>query len=203
MIGVLINGQRETEMSGRHILAGSLVAAVAGIAGLGMTGGIASAAPRAEAKTRSVRLSATAASGPTVPGNPTCDPSGRCALGYSITSTYSGDLTGQSVTNGVLYIDPATFVSQGTSLELFTGAVKGCGTGTFVVHYPLFSSGGGVITASATILSGSGTGDLAGISGTIKSEYTATANGASSQLKLQIRCHPTRSAPSETTEAES
>jgi Protein of unknown function (DUF3224) len=137
---------------------------------------------------RTLKLTTSSVSGAPTIGAPTCDPSGHCQLGYAITSTFSGDLTGTSKTDGVTFVDPATLILKGTSMNLFSGSVKGCGTGTFVMHYPLFDGVPGPYSVSGVILEGSGTGDLVGITGTLDSDYVPDPVAPTSQTRLKVRC---------------
>jgi hypothetical protein len=136
-----------------------------------------------------VRVQTSASSPPAtiLPGSPTCTPSG-CLESYTVTAQQTGGLDGTVTNNGTLWLESDAAVSFNvTILGLFTGTVQGCGQGTMLMYYPLTS---GAFTAAFSgrveIVSGSGTGGLAGISGAGSYEFNP-ADG-SSQATLTARC---------------
>lgn len=133
-------------------------------------------------------LAATVVGTPAVLGTPTCDPSGRCVFPYRTTSTFDGDLSGTSTVNGVLYIDFTTFTFSGTSLEVFSGRVAGCGEGTFVTHYELFRGGAFAFSTKGVILDGSGTGDLRDIAGRSEATFPPGPSGGTATVNLKVHC---------------
>ncbi len=167
-----------------RVAALALVTLAAGVGGVGV------ARAEGSSKTRNVRVEATAVSPAGTNGQPACDPGGRCLVATGITATYSGGITGTSTANGVIHVDPTTFAYQGTSMELLTVSVGGCGTGSFVVHYPLFTGAPAPTRIRGVIVAGTGTGELAGISGTIDGTYTPGPAGSSSSITLRAKCRP-------------
>lgn len=173
-------------MSRTRTLAISVAVSIVG--GLGLLGHVPASA---SGRSRHVRAEFTAISDPPTSGAPTCDPSGRCLVPYSIPSaTYSGDVNGSSVTNGVVYLDPVTLASTGSSYQLFTGSIDRCGAGTLVIVLPQFTGGPAEpIVASGTVVPGSGTGELAGISGRVTSTFvTDSTGGGSATGRFDVRC---------------
>jgi Protein of unknown function (DUF3224) len=146
---------------------------------------------QAHDRTHRVRATFEATSGAPVPSAPTCDPDGNCVIPYTIAeATYTGDMRGSSTTSGVLVVDAATGYTTGTSYQLFTGEITGCGTGTVVIALPEFESlPGEPIIATGSIVDGSGTGGLDRVSGTITNVFTSDASGAGSAVgRIDLRC---------------
>lgn len=142
-------------------------------------------------RTHRVRADFEAVSGAPTPSAPACDPEGNCVVPYSIgEATYSGGVRGTSVTAGILVLDATTGYSTGTSYQLFTGEIVGCGTGTVVIALPEFESvPGEPIIAKGSIVDGSGTGGLDRVSGTITNVFTSDASGAGSAVgRVDLRC---------------
>ncbi len=73
-------------------------------------------------------------------------------------------MTGTVVEHGAFYGSPAGF--QFTSLAMFDGSVERCGTGTFVVWFPLLRGGPTPFRGDLEVVEGSGTGELTGLRGT-------------------------------------
>lgn len=122
-----------------------------------------------------------------------CDPSGRCLISYSIgTGTLTGDAQGEIVSYGTMYFDPVALRYTGSSYQLFTGHVDGCGDGTFVMALPSFK--GGVLTpttASGEVVVGSGTGELAGVKGKVTDVFTTLADGSGATTgDVMLWCKP-------------
>jgi Protein of unknown function (DUF3224) len=119
-----------------------------------------------------------------IPEVAACDPAGRCIGTYTGTSTLTGDLTGSFLNYGAVYGDLTAYWN--VNLSLFQGDVEGCGTGTVVFSFPL--DGPNPVDGHFTVIEGSGTGDLAGMTGTGRYHLTATASGIDGQLSLRVRC---------------
>lgn len=106
----------------------------------------------------------------------------------TFTTAYAGDIEGES-TCGLLicYVggdpaDPQSLIGPYTGYEMVTGTLAGR-TGSFV----LAASGdhsGGVARTDVSIVAGSGTGDLAGISGS--GSYAADAMEYTMELDYQL-----------------
>ena len=142
---------------------------------------------------RSMTLQARSANaGPVVQQPPACDATGQCIGTYSASSTMSGDLTGTLAVEAVVHlVFGNTTVSQ-ANLQLFSGTVEGCGTGTFVIQLPLqpISLVAPSVSTGVSIVKGSGTGDLTGISGTVVEGFTPDpAGGGTGDFTFKIRCH--------------
>ncbi len=95
-------------------------------------------------------------------------------------------MTGTVVEHGAFYGSPAGF--QFTSLAMFDGSVERCGTGTFVVWFPLLRGGPTPFRGDLEVVEGSGTGGLTGISGRGRVHATPTPEGTVSRWLLRLRC---------------
>ena len=99
-------------------------------------------------------------------------------------ATFTGDLTGTAVSAGGGAPNPDGGLSFG-SYALFTGEISECGSGSFAYVESGRSADGASLHGDWTIVDGSGSGDLAGItgSGTAVASFggdgsgTATATG--------------------------
>jgi hypothetical protein len=116
-----------------------------------------------------------------------CDSGGQCVYSQTETNvTQTGDLQGSTVQADVTGAgaDPLlTTLSSGT----FTGSVKGCGTGAFLyTGQGTFDSASGNFDETFVIVDGSGTGDLAGISGVLR-QHGTTAD-TSDPIVGTLRC---------------
>jgi hypothetical protein len=90
----------------------------------------------------------------------------------SVTKTYSGDLQGEGVLHYLMYYGPKE-QTRVIGLERVTGAIGGR-SGSFVLEHD-GADDGAEARETITILPGSGTGGLAGISG--DGETVATRKG--------------------------
>ena len=90
---------------------------------------------------------------------------GDCTQPYWVAAQQTGGLDGTLVNNGTLLLDgsPGFEVSI---IGVFTGTVQGCGTGSFALSFPLTKGSATTpFSGAEVIVPGSGTGELAGISG--------------------------------------
>ena len=119
-----------------------------------------------------------------VGGGVHCDPTTptRCIGSFQNVRTYAGGLTGTSYSAGTASLG-SDGLYHGVAVELFTGSVDGCGSGTLVIQQigaldPIGDRSAG----SWTIAADAGTGDLAHASG-------GSVNGsASDDTVAMIRC---------------
>lgn len=143
---------------------------------------------------RSVTLHARSVnSGPIVQHAPACDATGQCIASYSAPNAVSGDLTGTLAVEGILHLVVGQTVAKQGNVQLFSGTVAGCGSGTFVVQLPLqpISFTAPSVSTGAKIIQGSGTGGLIGISGGGKQTFTPDPQGGGvGDLAFKIRCRP-------------
>lgn len=80
----------------------------------------------------------------------------------SVRSTYAGDITGESVSEGVMvYLPDGT--ARYTGLERITGTIGGRSGSVVVEARGVFAEG--TATTTLTVVPGSGSGELAGIRG--------------------------------------
>ena len=130
-------------------------------------------------------------SGPIVQHAPACDATGQCIASYSSPNTVSGDLTGTLAVEGLVHLVAGQPVANQGNVQLFSGTVAGCGSGTFVVQLPLqpISFVARSVSTGASIVKGSGTGELAGISGDAEEAFTPDPQGGGvGDLTFKIRC---------------
>jgi hypothetical protein len=104
----------------------------------------------------------------------------RCSTSGFV-SSYSGSLTGTTTTTFTQLINCRTGRTQGSGVETFTGSIAGVGSGTLTWRDE-FSAGFDCTTFAVSDFSGigvalSGTGDLAGLHGTLSFTET-TYDGA-------------------------
>jgi hypothetical protein len=162
------------------LLAGALAAAVP----------FAAAGASPVARTRSVHLSGTGTSEPNAPIGLTCDSTARCLVSTLIPGTIDGDVVGTTTTRGASFGNLATGDYFGSSVQMITGSVAGCGSGSFTVSLADFS-GNLASPASATgiVVPDSGTGDLAGITGRAAFRFVPGDGGAGTYTYvMQVRC---------------
>ena len=134
-----------------------------------------------------VHLVSNSAGPPLALGSPLCDPSGRCVYSFTESATVHGDREGTTYGAGGAAPDETLQHFSISKTELFVGTVKGCGTGSYVSY----------ITENATategsgegdIVVGSGTGDLANISGHGSGEGTVSPDGITSTFESDLTC---------------
>ncbi len=159
-------------------------------AGLGAVGLTAAQVHTDSPQSRRVKVEWSAESTAPSIGAIQCDAAGRCIATYTLESTYVGDLEAVSSTTGTLMVDQQSGVSEGSSYNLITGTIAGCGTGSFIVRLPSFESHPpDPVVADGDIVAGSGTGDLVGLSGRYSATFTTLADGSGvSTGNLKVRC---------------
>jgi hypothetical protein len=116
---------------------------------------------------------------------PVCDAGGTCVYTSTTTATQTGDLVGSTVE-----ADAGGFVDTAfhqTVLGTFTGDFEGCGSGTFLYSGQRTIDAGGDIAATYVVVAGSGTGDLAGISGRM-TQHDTTSSAAAAPIEGVFRC---------------
>lgn len=143
------------------------------------------------APSRAVKAEFTAESTPTSIGAIECSVAGHCIATYTIASTaYHGDVEATSITTGTLGIDQATGAFEGSSYQLITGSVAGCGSGSFIVRLPSFiGRPPEPVTGRGEIVPGSGTGRLTGITGRFAATFETQLDGTGWVVgRLDARC---------------
>lgn len=123
----------------------------------------------------------------------TCDPSTyrpsagdpACIAYVAITNTETGDLVGTEFEEDSLL----GFANGGLSYvgyEIWTGTLKGRGTGSFVVlEYDGIETPSGSEAGELRIVHGTGTGDLVGISGS--GSYTGSGETGITVAKMKVK----------------
>jgi Protein of unknown function (DUF3224) len=99
---------------------------------------------------------------PTV-GSRVCSPEASCVIPFSLLGQASGDLEGTAVQAGAAATLPDGTLYANSTL-VFTGSIAGCGTGTVAMRSTGLNEGGET-SGLVEIVDGSGTGDLAAVSG--------------------------------------
>ena len=122
-----------------------------------------------------------------------CDPAGHCVISTSAVNQWIGGLDGATESRSVIALDQATGQASIQTFELFTGTVEGCGQGSFTMsaHITRLLSATG--TGRLTVVEGSGSGQLQGISG--RGTFAVTPTGpasATSTFSLDLRCSPAK-----------
>ncbi len=137
-----------------------------------------------------VNVEWSAVSTPAAIGVIQCDAGGRCIATYTTESTYTGGVEATSITTGTLMLDSATGAASGSSYNLITGTIEGCGTGSFIVRLPSFDSHPPEpIVARGEVVAGSGTGELVGLSGRYQATFTTLADGSGTAVgEMKVRC---------------
>jgi hypothetical protein len=120
--------------------------------------------------TRQVEL--TQSSPVLVGGDFGCDPTDptRCGATFRNLRTLSGDFTGTAYQVGTAALLPDG-IYQGVGLQLFTGTVDGCGTGTLtIVETGRLDPVTGATWGTWEITAGQGTGELTDVSGSLSGD---------------------------------
>jgi len=126
---------------------------------------------------------------PPVIGPPICGPEG-CIGSFSIRGTSTGALAGSFTQSGtaVRFPDGVIFAN---SLVVFSGTVEPCGAGTVVMRSTGYNRAGAT-SGDIVIVDGSGTGDLAGLTGegmVVAGQADPGGGGtASGTIVLRVRC---------------
>jgi len=113
---------------------------------------------------------------PQPPGAEGGGPFGRLLLDKQ----YQGDLTGASQGH-MLGVQPAPGFAAYAAMEIVTGTLHGR-SGSFMLQHA-GAMDGGVMTMTGTVIPGSGTGELAGLSG----RYVITVTGGQHLYELEYR----------------
>lgn len=119
-----------------------------------------------------------------------CGEGTACLVSTLIPGSIAGDVSGPTVTRGASFGDLATGDYFGSSVMMVTGSVKGCGAGSFTVSLGDFQ--GNIALpgpADGVVVPGSGTGDLAGITGKLSVVFAPVGDGAGSYTyRMKLRC---------------
>ena len=149
-----------------------------------------SAAASAEGRARTVHVTGTGVSDPNAPIGLSCDATGRCLVSTLIPGSITGDVHGGTTARGASYGNLVTGDYFGSSVLMIDGSVTGCGTGSFTLSLADFS-GNLALPAPATgvVVPGSGTGDLARVSGRAAFVFTPGEAGAGTYTyTMKLRC---------------
>jgi len=122
-----------------------------------------------------------------ITASPTCDAAGNCVQGYTVTSQQSGDMQGTLTNDGTMYTAAGSSTFRVAIIGLFVGSVRGCGSGSFALTFPLTDADQSApFTGHDAIVPGSGTGALAGITGV--GTYTFDPVSGTSQGSMIVLC---------------
>jgi hypothetical protein len=91
---------------------------------------------------------------------------------------------------GIAYADATTGAYHTSVLGLFRGTVADCGTGSVAFSIPLVAGGPAPFDGQIEVVPGSGTGELAGISGVGTVHITPGDTANRSEWSLRLRCTP-------------
>ncbi len=143
----------------------------------------------ADAGGHTVRIEGSLVSGQPTLTDYVCDAGGHCVGNVSLQVEWQGGLSGTSQSRSALAYEPGTSMASFTAFDLFTGDVAGCGHGSMTIvgaiTRPLLSPG----TGTLSVLEGTGSGDLAGISGQGTYSVTPTSpTTATAEFSLKLRC---------------
>src|SRR4051812_474207 len=148
---------------------------------------VASAGVAPHTNPRTVHVRWTTSGPPLTIGTPACSAAGRCTYPFTEIGTDSGDLEGTHVSAGGSALDPTGTRFAVSRVQIFTGTIRGCGTGTVVgdVTESADARGG---TATWTFRAGSGTDGLAGITGHGIGAGAAGAAGMTARIRGVVHC---------------
>jgi hypothetical protein len=122
-------------------------------------------------------------------GEKTCAEAGEpCIMPTTGSQSWSGDLEGSviSATGGFADASGVRFVAA--RIDVFTGTVKGCGTGSFVVvSQEIVDATEG--SGDGEVVAGFGTGDLAKLSGTFEGEGGVAGEGIEVTWRGTLKCN--------------
>jgi hypothetical protein len=121
---------------------------------------------------------------PIIIGSPQCSTAGPCLYPWTEAGVAHGDLEGTYIASGVATASP-TGVLEVSRMDVFTGTIAGCGTGTITTRGIEQIDPTKPAPGSMKVVSAFGTGELSrvqgfgqGIGGTTPTGLTATINGS-------------------------
>lgn len=121
-----------------------------------------------------------------------CEPTtGECLVGFIGYGRMTGAFEGNAVNVGSVSVNFTTGTGWATSLAHFTGTVQGCpGTGTATIRYEArLGAEPGKNIGTLTVVKGSGTGGLKGLTGTGSFVASPQPDGAvPSTGTARLRC---------------
>jgi len=123
---------------------------------------------------------------PAVIGVPVCSPATSCVVPFSLVLATSGDFRGSVAQAGGGTVMPHGALFANSAL-VFTGRIRGCGTGTVAMTSTGLNRAG-VTSGTVEVVEGSGTGDLAGLTGTGTASGQAGASGGTGVVEIEIEC---------------
>lgn len=160
---------------------------VGGVPGIGSEVG-ASTQPHATARPRWRRVTWSNAAPPIVIGAPACGAGGRCLYPWTETGTSTGDLVGSYQAAGVATANAAGLLMVSRT-DVFTGTVKGCGTGSITFH-AVEEIGPHAAPARWSTVNRFGTGALAHLRAYGTGSGAQSPTGVTSTLVGRLRCNP-------------
>ena len=125
---------------------------------------------------------------PATIGTPVCSPT-TCVVTFSLSGVIAGDVAGSFVQAGAgaRMPDGALYA---TSTLVFTGTVAGCGSGTFTMRSTGLNRAG-VTSGELEIVEGSGTDDLASLTGTgtlVAGEVDPATGIGTGRIEYRVKC---------------
>jgi hypothetical protein len=134
-----------------------------------------------------MKVESTATSTPAVLlGTPTYDPAGRSLVAYTVTIEVSGGLQGTVTNVGTLWMEEGFSSFHVTIIGLFSGTVEGLGEGTMALSYPLTMGGSAPFSGQIDVIPGSGTGALAGVTGSGTHTFDSSSGTSQSTMELEV-----------------
>jgi hypothetical protein len=122
-------------------------------------------------------------------GDPICAPAGKpCLLPARGSQDWTGDIEGSVISATAAAADDSGLRFAASRIDIFTGTVKGCGTGSFVLLSHEFvnaTEGGG----DGEIAEGWGTGELAELTGTIEGQGGVAGDRIRVAYRGKLQCN--------------
>ena len=136
-----------------------------------------------------IHFRGTDTGGTTEYSDPICDASGNCVfVTHGSGGQLGGDLDGTEVGAGLTTV-ATTGVAVIQQSSVFTGTIRGCGTGTVVyTNHGVAVPGEAIFRWAIVIEPGTGTGDLAGMTGNATGRLDLTDPAAVAVATGTFRC---------------
>jgi hypothetical protein len=159
-------------------------------AALMVAGGTAAAKASSQSDWKKVKVHFTPTDVVVSDAGTVCDTANQCVSLARISATQTGDLQGSTVESFTTGFNGTNVVPQ-TMLGTFTGNVTGCGAGGVLSRGDAtVNATTGQYTATYTIVPGTGTGGLAGITGFFTQQGSVT-DPTPAPINGVVRCHST------------
>ena len=119
-------------------------------------------------------------------GAPQCDAGGQCLYPWTEAGVSHGDFEGTYIASGVATAS-ATGALAVSRMDILTGTIAGCGTGTLVLRMTE-DLGPSPKPSEWQVVEGFGTGDLAGVRGHGDGIGAQTPDGLTTTLSGRLHC---------------